>query len=44
MHSAPDIFQSEMEKILDKIPDLKVRSDNILISGKNDDEHLENVI
>ena len=32
-----------MEKRLDKIPVVKVRSDDILISGRNDVEHLENL-
>ena len=32
-----------MEKRLDKIPFVKVRSDDILISGRNDVEHLENL-
>ena len=41
IHSASVIFQREMEKRLDKIPFVKVRSDEILISGRNDVEHLE---
>ena len=32
-----------MEKPLDKIPFVKVRSDDILISGRSDVEHLENL-
>ena len=41
IHSASVIFQKEMEKRLDEIPFVKVRSDEILISGRNDIEHLE---
>ena len=32
-----------MEKRLDKIPFVKIRSDDILISGRNDVEHLEHL-
>ena len=32
-----------MEKCLDKIPFVKVRSDDILISTRNDVKHLENL-
>ena len=43
IHSASGIFQREMEKCLDKILFLKVWSDDILISGRNDVEYLENL-
>ena len=32
-----------MEKRLSKVPFVKVRADDILVSGKNDSEHLENL-
>ena len=32
-----------MENRLSKLPFVKVRADNILASGKNDGEHLENL-
>ena len=35
VHSASDIFQSEMGDGLSKVPFAKVRSNNTLISGKN---------
>ena len=41
VHSASGNFEREMEKILDKIPFIKVRSDDILISGRNYTEHLQ---
>ena len=41
IHSASGIFQREMEKRLETF--VKVRSDDILISGRNDVEHLENL-
>ena len=43
VHSASGIFQREMEKRLSKVPFAKVRADDILVSGKNDSEHLENM-
>ena len=43
MHSASAIFQREIEKCLDKILFKKVQSDDILISGRNDIEHLEHL-
>ena len=43
IYSTSAIFQREMEKCLDKIPFVKIRSDDILISGRNDVEHLENL-
>ena len=41
VHSASGIFQSELESRLALIPFFKVRSDDILVSGKNDDEHFQ---
>ena len=43
VHSAGSIFQREIEKRLSGIPYTIVRVDDILISGRNDREHLENV-
>ena len=43
VNSAPGIFQREMEKILNGVPYTVVRIDDILVSGKNDEEHLENL-
>ena len=43
VHSASGIFQRELENRLAAIPFVKVRSDDILISGKNDKEHFENM-
>ena len=43
VHSASGIFQRELENRLAAIPFVKVRSDDILISGKNDKEHFENL-
>ena len=42
-HSASGIFQREIEKRLSKVPFVKVHADDILVSGKNDIEHLENL-
>ena len=42
VHSASGIFQRELENRLAAIPFVKVKSD-ILISGKNDKEHFENL-
>ena len=39
VNSASEIFQRELENRLAFIPYVKVRSDDILISGKNDVEH-----
>ena len=39
--SAPAVFQEIMEKILQGIPGVIVYIDNILVSGKNEEEHLE---
>ena len=43
IHSATGIFQREMDRRLYKIPFTKVRVDDILISGRNDTEHLSNL-
>ena len=43
VHSASDIFQREVEKRLSKVPFVKVHADDILVSGKNDSEHLKNL-
>lgn len=43
VHSASGIFQRELESRVAHIPFVKVRSDDILISGKNDSEHLNNL-
>ena len=43
IHSATGIFQREMEKRLSHIPFTTVRVDDILISGSNDETHLENL-
>ena len=43
VHSATGIFQREMDRRLQRIPMTKVRVDDILISGRNDAEHLSNL-
>ena len=43
VHSVTGIFQREMDKRLTGIPLVKVRVDDILISGHNDEEHLSNL-
>ena len=43
VHSATGIFQRKMDQKLGHIKGVKVRVDDILISGKNDDEHLSNL-
>ena len=43
VHSAAGIFQREMEKRLIGIPFIIVRMDDILVSGKSDEEHLQNL-
>ena len=43
VHSAAGIFQREMEKRLSHVPFTTVRVDDILISGRNDAEHLKNL-
>ena len=42
--SAPGIFQREMEKRLSHILYTLVHIDDILISGENDEAHLENLV
>ena len=41
VHSASGIFQRELESRLASIPFVKVRSDDILVSGRNDTKHFE---
>ena len=41
MHSASGIFQRELESRLASIAFAKVRSDDILVSGRNNTEHFE---
>ena len=43
VHSASGIFQMELENRLVSIPFVKVRSDDILVSGKNDQDHFDNL-
>nr|XP_047141340.1 uncharacterized protein K02A2.6-like [Hydra vulgaris] len=43
VHSATGIFQREMDRRLGRLPFVKVRVDDILISGKSDIEHLNNL-
>ena len=43
IHSATGIFQREMDSRLCRIPFVKARVDDILISGRNDEEHLANL-
>ena len=43
VHSATGIFQREMDRRLCKIPFTKARVDDILISGRDDVEHLRNL-
>ena len=43
IHSATGIFQREMDRRLLRIPMTKVRVDDILISGRDDAEHLGNL-
>ena len=43
VHSATGIFQREMDKRLSGIPFVKVRVDDILVSGKDDQDHLKNL-
>ena len=43
LHSATGIFQREMDNWLQHIPCTKVRVDDILISGKDDSDHLANL-
>ena len=43
VHSATGMFQREMDSRLCRIPMTKVRVDDILVSGRNDAEHLQNL-
>jgi len=43
IHSATGIFQREMDNRLCRIPFTQVRVDDILVSGRNDAEHLANL-
>lgn len=43
IHSATGIFQRVMDQRLCRIPFVKARVDDILVSGKNDAEHLANL-
>ena len=43
VHSATGIFQREMEKRFNHIPFTKIRVDDILVSGKDDAEHLKHL-
>ena len=40
IHSAPAIFQRQMERKLQNIPYVKVRIDDILVSEVDDEEHI----
>ena len=41
IHFAPGMFQREIEDFLKSVPFVKIRPEDILISGKNDEEHLK---
>lgn len=41
--SAPAIWQRAMEQVLQGIPGTQCYLDDIIVTGKNDDEHLENL-
>jgi predicted aspartyl protease len=43
IHTAAGIFQREMERRLTAVPCTIVRVDDILITGKNDEEHMKNL-
>ena len=43
MSSAPGIFQRTMENLLQGIRQVIVRMDDILISGKDDNNHIANL-
>ena len=41
--SAPAVFQQLMEKVLQGIPGVVCYIDNVLVTGKDDEEHLRNL-
>ena len=41
--SAPGIFQHTMDNLLQGLPYVVVRGDDILVSGTNDEKHLHNL-
>ena len=43
VHSASSIFQRDMERLLWKVTFTKVRVDDILVSGRNDEEHRQSL-
>ena len=43
VHSASGIFQRELENRLVSIPFVKVRSDDVLVSSKNDQDHSDSL-
>ena len=43
VYSAAGIFQSQMDRRLHNVPSILVRVDDILISSKDDSEHLKNL-
>ena len=43
IHSATGIFQREMDQRMSRIPFVKARVDDILISGRNDEDHMANL-
>ena len=43
VHSATGIFQRVMDQRLAGIPNVHVRVDDILVTGKDDDEHMKNL-
>ena len=43
IHSAAGIFQREMEKHLSHVPFTVSKINDILVSGKNDNEHFQNL-
>ena len=42
--SAPAIFQQSIEQVLPKLPKVVCHMDNILITGRTDEEHLQNLM
>ena len=43
LHSAAGVFQREIEKRLNGVPGVIVRSDDILITGVDDETHLSSL-